>query len=687
MVHVDYDSTLVIVSILVAVVICYAAVSMEELVFKAAYKKFEKSILVTSGLILGLAIWSMHFVGMLASHLPEGYHFDVGLTVLSYLIGAVASVFAVWLTSRQALPLARLILGAVFMGLGISGMHYTGMMALTVEYHQMYYDPLLVICSILIAISGSGLSFFFIFKYKAAVSYRITLKVIVAVLMALSIVGMHYIGMAATYFNENLVKVITPAQTEQSVLLFTIIVITSLVFVAGFAVAILEARLEQRNQQLTLINKELATQSLHDALTKLPNRLYLTDYAEVVFTHHRLREQKVAFLYIDLDRFKSVNDAFGHHVGDQLLIQMANRLHNQLNANQRLFRIGGDEFVLISENTDNNGAMQLAESILYFIQETYLIAGKDINISASLGIAMYPEHGTNVQDLLINADIAMLMSKDQGRNTYTMFHAMTDQQDVRSQSKLINDLYKAVDEQQFILFYQPKFTANYEVCGVEALIRWNHPSLGLLTPHMFIDGAEKTGLIIPMGYWALEQACQQIQKWEQENSPFYPIAVNLSALQFENKKLFGVLEQLIEQYAIQPQHLILEITESTAMHHIDSSIRTLERLRQLGIRIAIDDFGTGYSSFLYLKDLPVDELKIDRGFIIDLRPNSKEEAILESIIHLAAKLGLTVTAEGVETQQQADILTKLGCHQLQGYLLGTPVNIESLVLHRQQRLA
>ncbi|MCH7337609.1 EAL domain-containing protein [Acinetobacter sp. NIPH 2699] len=687
MVHVDYDSTLVIVSILVAVVICYAAVSMEELVFKAAYKKFEKSILVTSGLILGLAIWSMHFVGMLASHLPEGYHFDVGLTLLSYLIGAVASIFAVWLTSRQTLPLARLILGAVFMGLGISGMHYTGMMALTVEYHQMYYDPLLVICSILIAISGSGLSFFFIFKYKAAANYRITLKVIVAVLMALSIVGMHYIGMAATYFNESLVKVVPPAQTEQSVLLFTIIFITSLVFVAGFAVALLEARLEQRNQQLKLINKQLATQSLHDALTKLPNRLYLTDYAEVVFTHHRLREQKVAFLYIDLDRFKSVNDAFGHHVGDQLLIQMANRLHNQLEANQRLFRIGGDEFVLISENTDSNGAMQLAESILYFIQETYLIAGKDINISASLGIAMYPEHGSNVQDLLINADIAMLMSKDQGRNTYTIFHAMTDQKDVRSQSKLINDLYKAVDEQQFILFYQPKFTANYEVCGVEALIRWNHPSLGLLTPHMFIDGAEKTGLIIPMGYWALEQACQQIQKWEQENSPFYPIAVNLSALQFENKKLFSVLEQLIEQYNIQPQHLILEITESTAMHHIDSSIRTLERLRKLGIRIAIDDFGTGYSSFLYLKDLPVDELKIDRGFIIDLQPNSKEEAILESIIHLAAKLGLTVTAEGVETQQQADILTKLGCHQLQGYLLGTPVNIESLVLHRQQNFA
>jgi diguanylate cyclase (GGDEF)-like protein len=681
MVHVDYDSTWVIVSILVAVATCYAAVSMEELVFKAAYKKFEKSILVTSGLTLGLAIWAMHFIGMLASHLPEGYHFDISLTVLSYLIGATASVFAVWLTTRPTLPMPRLILGALFLGLGISGMHYTGMLALSVEHHQLRYDPLLVICSVLIAVCGSGLSCLFVFKYKTAVKYKTALKAVVAILMAFSIVGMHYTGMAATYFDTGFAEALGSAQTEQAVLLFTIIFITSLVFVAGFAVAVLEARLEERNQQLVRINKELATQSLHDSLTKLPNRLYLTDYAEVIFSHHRLREEKAAFLYVDLDRFKSVNDAFGHHIGDQLLIQMANRLHEKLSSSHKLFRIGGDEFVLISENTDVNQAMLLAEEVLHFIQEAYLIATKEINISASLGIAMYPEHGTNVQDLLINADVAMLASKEQGRNTFTVFHSATDQQDVRSQSKLINDLYKAVDEQQFVLFYQPKFTANYQVCGVEALIRWKHPSLGLLTPQMFIEGAEKTGLIIPMGYWALEQACQQIQKWERSNSPFYPIAVNLSALQFENKKLFSVLEQLLEQYQIQPHNLILEITESTAMHHIDSSIRTLERLRKLGIRIAIDDFGTGYSSFLYLKDLPVDELKIDRGFLIDLQPNSKEEAILESIIHLAAKLGLIVTAEGVETQQQADILTNLGCNQLQGYLLGMPVNVENLVLN------
>ena len=304
MVHVDYDSTWVIVSILVAVATCYAAVSMEELVFKTAYKKFERSILATSGLILGLAIWSMHFVGMLASHLPQGYHFDISLTVLSYLIGATASIFAVWLTTRPTLPLPRLILGALFLGLGISGMHYTGMLALSIEQHQLRYDPLLVICSVLIAISGSGLSCLFIFKYKTAVKYKKTLKAVVAVLMAFSIVGMHYTGMAATYFDAGVAEALGSAQTEQAILLFTIIFITSLVFVSGFAVAVLEARLEERNQQLVRINKELATQSLHDSLTKLPNRLYLTDYAEVIFSHHRLKEEKAAFLYVDLDRFK-----------------------------------------------------------------------------------------------------------------------------------------------------------------------------------------------------------------------------------------------------------------------------------------------------------------------------------------------------------------------------------------------
>ena len=218
------------------------------------------------------------------------------------------------------------------------------------------------------------------------------------------------------------------------------------------------------------------------------------------------------------------------------------------------------------------------------------------------------------------------------------------------------------------------------------MIRWNHPSLGLLPPGMFIDGAEKTGLIIRMGYWALEEACKQIRSWRDKKLPFFPIAVNLSAIQFEHKQLLPTLQRLIAEYEIEASDLIIEITESTVMHHIDKSIQTFEKLRELGIRLAIDDFGTGHSSFLYLKDLPVDELKIDREFIKDLTRNSKEEAILQSIIQLAKKLGLTVTAEGVETQLQADILGHLGCLQLQGFLLGRPVPVAQLEIEHAHLL-
>ena len=292
---------------------------------------------------------------------------------------------------------------------------------------------------------------------------------------------------------------------------------------------------------------------------------------------------------------------------------------------------------------------------------------------------MYPDHGGNLHDLLLNADTAMLMSKYQGRNTYSIFHYTIGQQEIKYQASLINDLYKAVEQQQFILFFQPKFnTISRDLCGVEALIRWNHPHLGCLTPDHFIHGAEKTGLIIQMGYWVLEQACRQIQIWEKKAFNYFPVAVNLSAVQFEHKSLFSTLEHLFEKYQINPHHLTIEITESTAMTHVDESIQIFKRLRQMGVKLAIDDFGTGHSSFLYLKNLPVDELKIDRAFIRDLYAGSKDEMILKSIIQLAIQLDLVVTAEGVETPLQVEILTRLGCQQLQGYLLGIPMAVQQL---------
>ncbi|WP_089604265.1 EAL domain-containing protein [Acinetobacter piscicola] len=679
--YMGYDTTLVIGSACVAVIICYVAISLEQLIFKQQTTHIKKLMMCVCGMLFGFAIWAMHFVGMLACHLPEGYSFDVSLTIISYVIAAIASTFAVWLTTRDTLPIVRLILGAVLMGLGVSGMHYVGMLGLNVPDQLVYYNIPLVVFSVLIAISGAGLSFWLAFKYKNTFHHKALYKIAVSFMIAFSIVGMHYTGMAsATFYSVgDIVYVTQHIQERQDILLFTIIFVTSLVLVSAFSVAILEKRLEERNLQLLQVNKELESLALQDNLTKLPNRLFLVEYTDALFLESKEKRSKIALIYIDLDRFKSVNDAFGHHVGDELLVKLAQRLYPLLEQGQKLIRIGGDEFILIAESVNKTQTEKIAELVLHKIQDSFQISGKEINISASIGIVFFPDNGKSLQDLLINADSAMMQSKEQGRNTFSIYSNSSDQQLLsRSQSKLINDLYKAVEDQQFILFYQPKFTADYQICGVEALIRWKHPTLGLLAPGMFIEGAEQTGLIIRMGYWALEQACMQMREWGEKQYAFGPIAVNLSAVQFEHKHLIESLEKLIKKYNVKSGNLIIEITESTAMHHISSSIQTFEKLRNLGIKLAIDDFGTGHSSFLYLKDLPVDELKIDREFIRNLSVGSKEEIILESIIQLAIRLGLVVTAEGVETEQQAAILKRLGCQQLQGYLLGMPLPVDRL---------
>ena len=355
----------------------------------------------------------------------------------------------------------------------------------------------------------------------------------------------------------------------------------------------------------------------------------------------------IAFLYIDLDRFKAVNDVFGHHVGDQLLVQLSKRIQMYLGDKSQLLRIGGDEFLLVIEQSTVSEATSISEQILELIQESFLIAGKVINISGSIGIAMYPEHGTNLQDILMNADAAMLTSKYQGRNTSSVFNYDLELLEAKSQSKLINDLYKAVEQQQFTLFYQPKFSAaEHKICGVEALIRWYHPVHGLLTPNMFIQGAEKAGLIIQIGYWVLEEAFKQFKFGSRQVLPCSQLGLIYRLFNLSISIYFSTLKICLNVIRFSSQHLMIEVTETTAMHHIESSIRSFERLRQMGIQLAIDDFGTGHSSFLYLKKLPVDELKIDRAFIHDLMLNSKEEVILESIIQLAIKLGLTVTARG-----------------------------------------
>ena len=674
------EGGLIVGSVCIMAAICYIALSLEHFVrtLKHAYQQI--MLFVLSGMLFGFAIWAMYLVVFFAYRLPVHYSFNFSLVALSYLIATLASLFAIWLTSRPIVSFLRLILGSVVMGLGVAGMHYVGMAGIEIPQHDVHYDARLVLLSVMTPIIGCCFSFWLASHYKHTLKYQKIYKITIATIIALNIVSTHFIGMSAatlhslhdaTHFIEN--------NHESGIPLFVIVFISVLIVASILAVAILDWRLEERNLQLLKAHKELENVNFQDNLTKLPNRLFLQDHIEKLFQRYKLTHQKFALLYLDLDFFKAVNDNFGYQVGDHLLVALTERLQSVLDDNQILLRLGGDEFLVILPQIKEFQLESIAEKILVKVQERFFIEHKQINISASLGIVLYPDHGQSLQDLLIHADTAKMLAKEQGRNTFCIYSASSEQYfQHRHQSKLINDLYRAVDEQQFVLYYQAKFSADYQICGAEALIRWQHPTLGLLAPNRFIEAAEQTGLIIRMGYWALEQACMQLQAWHEKKLPFCQIAVNLSAVQFEHKHLVSTLEKLIKKYQIQPKALVLEITESTAMHHIEKSICTFERLRALGVLLAIDDFGTGHSSFLYLKDLPVDELKIDREFIRNLCEGSKDEIILESIIHLAIRLGLVVTAEGVETEQQAEILKRLGCQQLQGYLLGKPMPIQCL---------
>lgn len=679
MFHTHYDFDLAIGLIVVVFFICCLAVSFEPLKFNSLVCKYKKISLVINALILATVIWCLHFMGMLNEYFYIAQSVNNEFKVFSYLMAFMASILAIGLSNRPKLSIFDLILGAVLVGCSIFTMHYFEIRSLVLAPEQIQVNGLLTVFALSIAIIGSVIVLWLIRYSKKMINKLLYIRIFIVMLMVLIIMGIHYTNMQAISFDAVNYSLIASYSIGNKTILFVVFSILALILLAGLNLMLLEQRLKLRNKQLFKAHPDLADLILQDHLTKLPNRLFLSQYLEYLFSGQVQQQSKTAFLYIDLDRFKAVNVAFGHEIGDQLLVQFASRLKSKLNQNEQLFRIGNDEFLMVLEQSKLENAIQKAEQVLQLVQQNFTIADKIIHVSSSIGIAIYPDHGNNLQDLLSNADAALTISKSQGRNNYSVFSYTADQQHTKSQIKLLNDLYKAVEEQQFILFYQPKFTTQtQQVCGVEALIRWNHPHLGQLTPSLFIAEAEKTGLIIELGYWALEQACKQIKIWEQNHLNYFPVAVNLSAIQFEHKHLFSILENLFKKYSINPHHLAIEITESTAMKDIAASIRCLEQLRQMGIQLAIDDFGTGHSSFLYLKDLPVDELKIDRAFINNLTVASKDEMILESIIHLAIKLGLVVTAEGVETPLQAEILKRLGCQQMQGYLLGMPMDAQRL---------
>ncbi len=428
--------------------------------------------------------------------------------------------------------------------------------------------------------------------------------------------------------------------------------------------------------------------AFHDALTGLPNRSLLQDRLEHGIAVAQREGRRIAVLFLDLDRFKTVNDTLGHDHGDELLLIVTERLSNVTRTTDTLSRQGGDEFVLVLRNpSDEREVALIAERIIEVINEPMNVLGVPVQVGASLGIAFYPDDGQSALGLMKNADTAMYAAKAAGKNTYRFFNqTMTARAEERLRTEA--DLRMAIERGEFELYYQPKVCLDGRTaCGAEALIRWNHPQRGRISPLDFIPLAEETGLIVPIGDWVLEESCRALAEWARQGIPLQRIAINVSAVQLRSGRLAERIGGLIRQYGLAPGDLGIEITESTVMGDHQNAVAVLDELRAIGLTVAIDDFGTGHSSLAYLKRLPIDTLKIDRSFVTDADSNEEDAEICRTIIALGKALSLTVIAEGVETEGQASFLAAAGCPIAQGYYFAKPLpaaEFRDWLIHRQR---
>lgn len=438
--------------------------------------------------------------------------------------------------------------------------------------------------------------------------------------------------------------------------------------------------IEHRN-----VEDELRHNALHDALTGLPNQRLFYDRVQVAMAQAKRSGEKVAVCFLDLDRFKVINDTLGHRIGDGLLQEVSARIASCLREGDTLARLGGDEFVvLLPDVGDVSAAGKIAQRLLDALEAPISIEGREMFVTASIGISLYPDAGTDPETLVKHADYAMYRAKEVGRATYQLY-APTDA-DSNERLALETSLRRAIKNGELLLHYQPQIDiSSGKLVGVEALVRWERPDLGLVAPSEFIPIAEETGLIVPIGSWVIEQACRQAALWRHLGFPAFRMAVNVSARQFRHKSFVESVDAVLAAHGLDPSCLEIELTESVTMHASEVELQAFEELKRIGVRLALDDFGTGFASLSNLKRFPVDVVKVDRSFVTDCLNSTDDAAIVKAVVSMGHALRLQVTAEGVETREQLAFLQLLGCDCAQGYFVGAPMpapELERLVAER-----
>jgi diguanylate cyclase (GGDEF)-like protein len=418
----------------------------------------------------------------------------------------------------------------------------------------------------------------------------------------------------------------------------------------------------------------------HDPLTELPNRLLLNDRMQHAIDHASREKKGVAVMFLDLDRFKNINDSLGHPVGDSLLQEVATRLRSTLREVDSISRQGGDEFVMVLEDIENpDSVVATARKILQLFEYPFMVSGREMIITASLGISLYPEDGDDVTTLIRNADAAMYRAKENGRNRFWFYT-----EDITRHAALRVDMEQAlrdtVNHGELVLHYQPQIDLKtLQVVGVEALLRWDRPGHGLVMPDTFIPLAEETGVIDAIGEWVIYSACRQMKHWQERGAQLTRMAINISPVQISHGNLVAVIEAALNATGLAPEHLELEVTEAIFLRDTDKAARVLRELDEFGVRLALDDFGTGFSSLSYLKNFHFDRLKIDRSFIQEALDKSSDRSIANSVIALGHSLGMVVVAEGIEVEEQLSWLQEKGCDEGQGYFFSKPVSAEEIV--------
>ena len=686
-----HNPFLVLLAYVVACVGSFAMLDMAERVDHAQKAESRRLWSLTGTACLAGGIWAMHFIGMLAFQAPVEIHYALPITLASLLIALLASWLVMLTLSQAQQTLWRYVRASVCIGLGIAAMHYVGMGAMRSEA-AAYFEPTLFTLSVLIAMLAGLAALLIARQLRGGMGLPHQLKKYTASLvLGAGLFSMHFTGMAA--FNMVLPAgsaLTPPGENDHLQLGLTLAVMTLLIIGSSISAALADKKLQHKEHDLQRVNALLsqldqARMSLqqvahYDALTNLVNRRGFNQLFAEKLSEKTKEGGMLAVVFLDIDHFKRINDSLGHDAGDELLKVLAGHIKSSVRSHEDVVaRFGGDEFCILIGLHDREEARQMAQRIMMKMKEPIELAGRRMVMTTSIGISLFPEDGSTCEELLKNADLALYQSKGNGRNGLNFFSANLKTR-ATLELQLEEELRHALRENTgLMLYYQPIFDLKTGlVSKLEALVRWQHPVHGLLSPERFITIAEANGLIAELDNWVLRKACEDLSELSRQGCEALRIAVNCSPLNLAREELADEIEQALRVAGVAPQRLELEVTENALMGNIANTLVLLRQIRALGVSLSIDDFGTGYSSLAYLKRLPLNTLKIDRSFIQEIPESTQDMEIVQAIIIMAHTLHLQVVTEGVETLEQYEFLERYGCDFVQGYLLSRPVPLAEL---------